>query len=56
VRSDQDAPTLICVVARKSAIVEVLTASYDSGRIDAGGICDRLQLDHWQPRPLASAP
>jgi hypothetical protein len=56
IRHESDAPTLICLMARPDALVEVLSASYDSGRVDADGICQRLSRNHWESRPLIEAP
>jgi hypothetical protein len=56
VRQERDAPTLICLMARPNALVEVLSASYESGRVDAGDICQQLERNHWESRPLIEAP
>jgi hypothetical protein len=56
VRREADAPTLVCLMGKQRALVEVLLASYDSGQVDADAICERLQDDHWLRRPLIEAP
>jgi hypothetical protein len=56
VRHERDAPTLICFFVRGDEIVEILSASYDSGRVDADAICERLEEDKWERRSPFDAP